>query len=156
MRQTYLPILLILLLLASCGNQENEQKEHNQHSEKQEEKVGDSDTKIENLPDKTESSKIQNNVVYGNFTLNSRQNQDTYDDKKTQTKYILEEDRTIKKIINKSNNILSPKAFMQTDAKKVEQYSDGVYKYYSKSIDKYYKVIEKHKSHKNILIVTMY
>ncbi|NWN85653.1 MAG: hypothetical protein HLX47_06975 [Staphylococcus sp.] len=76
--------------------------------------------------------------------------------KKTQTKYILEEDRTIKKIINKSNNILSPKAFMQTDAKKVEQYSDGVYKYYSKSIDKYYKVIEKHKSHKNILIVTMY
>ena len=112
MRQTYPPILLILLLLASCGNQENEQKEHDQHSEKQEEKVGDSDTKIENLPDKTESSKIQNNVVYGNFTLNSRQNQDTYDDKKTQTKYILEEDRTIKKIINKSNNILSPKAFM--------------------------------------------
>lgn len=48
MRQTYPPILLILLLLASCGNQENEQKEHNQHSEKQEEKVGDSDTKIEN------------------------------------------------------------------------------------------------------------
>lgn len=45
---------------------------------------------------------------------------------------------------------------MQTDAKKVEQYSDGVYKYYSKLIDKYYKVIEKHKSHKNILIVTMY
>ncbi|RIO42757.1 hypothetical protein, partial [Staphylococcus nepalensis] len=132
MRQTYPPILLILLLLASCGNQENEQKEHDQHSEKQEEKVGESDTKIENLPDKTESSKIQNNVVYGNFTLNSRQNQDTYDDKKTQTKYILEEDRTIKKIINKSNNILSPKAFMQTDAKKVEQYSDGVYKYYSK------------------------
>ena len=94
MRQTYPPILLILLLLASCGNQENEQKEHDQHSEKQEEKVGESDTKIENLPDKTESSKIQNNVVYGNFTLNSRQNQDTYDDKKTQTKYILEEDRT--------------------------------------------------------------
>ncbi len=45
---------------------------------------------------------------------------------------------------------------MQKDAKKVDEFSDGVYKYYSKSTDKYYKVIEKKNPNKNILIVTKY
>jgi hypothetical protein len=44
---------------------------------------------------------------------------------------------------------------MQKDAKKVDEYSSGVYLYYSESIDKYYKVIKKGRSQNNVLIVTI-
>ena len=44
---------------------------------------------------------------------------------------------------------------MQKDAKKVDEYSGGVYRYYSESIGKYYKVINKNQSQNNTLIVTL-
>ncbi|WP_422404161.1 hypothetical protein [Mammaliicoccus sp. JADD-157] len=153
MKKLYFTTLIALLLLASCSTSESNDKseQENQDSNK-EEKVSKTDSKSE----EKEEPKQQENVVYGDLTLSDYKEQGAYYDEETQTKYILGESNTIIKVINKSNDDVSPKEFMQKDAKKVDELSDGVYKYYSKSTDKYYKVIEKKNPNKNILIVTKY
>lgn len=153
MKKLYFTTLIALLLLASCSTSESNDKseQENQDSNK-EEKVSKTDSKSE----EKEEPKQQENVVYGDLTLSDHKEQGAYYDEETQTKYILGESNTIIKVINKSNDDVSPKEFMQKDAKKVDELSDGVYKYYSKSTDKYYKVIEKKNPNKNILIVTKY
>ncbi|MBF0795472.1 hypothetical protein [Mammaliicoccus lentus] len=145
------------MLLASCSTSESNDKseQENQDSNK-EEKVSKTDSKSEEKSEEKEEPKQQENVVYGDLTLSDHKEQGAYYDEATQTKYILGEGNTIIKVINKSNDDVSPVEFMQKDAKKVDEFSDGVYKYYSKSTDKYYKVIEKKNPNKNILIVTKY
>ncbi|WP_301419793.1 hypothetical protein [Mammaliicoccus lentus] len=84
--------------------------------------------------------------------MNDYEVEGTYFDKKTRTKYILDKNKNIIKVIDKSNNDFSPEKYMQDDTQKEEEFSNGVYKYYSKSIHKSYKVINKN----NIMIVTKY
>lgn len=157
MKKLYLTTLIALLLLASCSTSESNDKseQENQDSNK-EEKVSKTDSKSEEKSEEKEEPKQQENVVYGDLTLSDHKEQGAYYDEETQTKYILGEGNTIIKVINKPNDDVSPEEFMQKDAKKVDEFSDGVYKYYSKSTDKYYKVIEKKNPNKNILIVTKY
>lgn len=165
MKKLYFTTLIALLLLASCGTSENNDKnEQENQGAKKEEKVSKTDSKSEEKSEEKsekkseekEETKQQDNVVYGALTLSDHKEKGAYYDEETQTKYILGEGNTIIKIINKSNDDVSPEEFMQKDAQKVEELSDGVYKYYSKSTDKYYKVIEKKNPNKNILIVTKY
>ena len=157
MKKLYFTTLIALLLLASCSTSESNDKseQENQDSNK-EEKVSKTDSKTEEKSEEKEEPKQQENVVYGDLTLSDRKEQGAYYDEATQTKYILGEGNIIIKVINKSNDDVSPEEFMQKDAKKVDEFSDGVYKSYSKSTDKYYKVIEKKNPNKNILTVTKY
>ncbi|WP_301420352.1 hypothetical protein [Mammaliicoccus lentus] len=161
MKKLYFTTLIALLLLASCGTSENNDKnEQGNQGAKKEGKVSKTDSKTEDKSEEKseekEEPKQQENVVYGYLTLSDHKEQGAYYDEETQTKYILGEGNTIIKVINKSNDDVSPEEFMQKDAKKIDELSDGVYKYYSKSTDKYYKVIEKKNPNKNILIVTKY
>lgn len=157
MKKLYFTTLIALLLLASCGTSENNDKnEQENQGAKKEGKVSKTDSKTEDKSEEKEETKQQENVVYGALTLSNHKEQGAYYDEETQTKYILGEGNTIIKVINKSNDDVSPEEFMQKDAKKIDELSDGVYKYYSKSTDKYYKVIEKKNPNKNILIVTKY
>ncbi|WP_210617452.1 hypothetical protein [Mammaliicoccus lentus] len=157
MKKLYFTTLIALLLLASCGTSENNDKnEQENQGAKKEEKVSKTDSKTEDKSEEKEETKQQDNVLYGALTLSNHKEQGAYYDEETQTKYILGEGNTIIKVINKSNDDVSPEEFMQKDAKKIDELSDGVYKYYSKSTDKYYKVIEKKNPNKNILIVTKY
>lgn len=158
MKKIYLTTLMMLLLLASCGTSENNNvnESNNQENKKVKEKVSEEGVEPKKHSDKEQKiSKIQHNVVHGKLTLTDQKNQGAYYDEKNQTKYILGENSTIKKIINKSNGDVSPSEFMQKDAKKVDEYSGGVYRYYSESIGKYYKVINKNQSQNNTLIVTL-
>ena len=158
MKKIYLTTLMMLLLLASCGTSENNNvnESNNQENKKVKEKVSEEGVEPKKHSDKEQKiSKIQDNVVHGKLTLTDQKNQGAYYDEKNQTKYILGENSTIKKIINKSNGDVSPSEFMQKDAKKVDEYSVGVYRYYSESIGKYYKVINKNQSQNNTLIVTL-
>ncbi|MFQ3854428.1 hypothetical protein [Staphylococcus parequorum] len=158
MKKIYLTTLMMLLLLASCGTSENNNvnESNNQENKKVKEKVSEEGVEPKKHSDKEQKiSKIQDNVVHGKLTLTDQKNQGAYYDEKNQTKYILGENSTIKKIINKSNGDVSPSEFMQKDAKKVDEYSGGVYRYYSESIGKYYKVINKNQSQNNTLIVTL-
>lgn len=157
MKKLYFTTLIALLLLASCSTSEsNDKSEQENQGSNKEEKVSKTDSKSEEKSEEKEEPKQQENVVYGDLTLSDHKEQGAYYDEATQTKYILGEGNTIIKVINKSNDDVSPEEFMQKDAKKVDVFSDGVYKYYSKSTDKYYKVIEKKNPNKNILIVTKY
>ena len=78
--------------------------------------------------EENEEPKQQENVVYGDLTLSDHKEQGAYYDEETQTKYILGESNTIIKVINKSNDDVSPEEFMQKDAKKVDDFSVVVYK----------------------------
>lgn len=161
MKKMYLTTLMMLLLLVSCGTSENNNvkdsnNQNNQENEEVKEKVSKEGLELKKYSDKEQKiSKIQDNVVHGKLTLTDQKKQGAYYDEKNQTKYILGENSTIKKIINKSNGDVSPSEFMQKDAKKVDEYSGGVYRYYSESIGKYYKVINKNQSPNNTLIVTL-
>lgn len=161
MKKVYLITLITLVLLASCGNSENNNtKEPDNPKDKESKEVKSQENKdttksTENSDEENEASKIQDNVVHGKLTLTDQKEQGAYYDKTSNTKYILDDNNTIKKIVNKSNQDVPPDKFMQKDAKKVDEYSSGVYLYYSESIDKYYKVIKKGRSQNNVLIVTI-
>lgn len=161
MKKIYLVPLIMLAVLASCGNLKNNNVEEAKNSENKESKeVKEQENKEttktkENSDEENEASKIQDNVVHGKLTLTDQKEQGAYYDKTSNTKYILGENNTIKKIVNKSNQDVPPDKFMQKDAEKVNEYSSSVCLYYSESIDKYYKVIKKGQSQNNVLIVTI-
>src|SRR5699024_8870352 len=112
--------IITLILLTSCDNSGNSNMEKSNN-------INDKEVK------EKEISKIESNIVYRKLTLTD-QKKDTYYDKTSNTKYILGQDNTFKKIINKSNRNVSPNKFMQKDAEKIDEYSHSVYRYHSKSI----------------------
>lgn len=130
--------IITLILLTSCDNSGNSNMEKSNNindKEVKEQENKESSRSQENFDKGKEISKIESNIVYGKLTLTD-QKKDTYYDKTSNTKYILGQDNTFKKIINKSNRNVSPNKFMQKDAEKIDEYSHSVYRYHSKSIDK--------------------
>lgn len=168
MKKIYLGLFVLVFMLSACsvsiGDTEGEskksekntteaQKEENKQEKEEKTKDKKEDTQSSSKETKEKgSSEYKDNSVYGQLTLTDHEVEGAYFDKNTRTKYILDENKNIIKIIDKSNNDSSPEKYMQDDAQKEEEFSNGVYKYYSKSIDKSYKVINKN----NVMIITKY
>lgn len=168
MKKIYLGLFVLVFMLSACSisigdtKDEKEKTEKNTTEAQKEDNKSENEEKTKDKKDDTQSSsketkekassEYKDNSVYGQLTLTDHEVEGAYFDKNTRTKYILDQNKNIIKIVDKSNDNSSLKKYMQDDAQKEEEFSNGVYKYYSKSIDKSYKVINKN----NVMIVTKY
>ncbi|KRG09901.1 MULTISPECIES: hypothetical protein [Staphylococcus] len=129
-------LLAISFIIVACGASGNEKSNKNESTN----------------TEKQTSKEAQVNTLYGELTITSEKVNGSFYDSENRTKYIIDSEGNIKKIIDKSNKEQSPKKFMQNDAQKTKNISENVNKYHSKSLNKDYKVIQK----KDVLIVVPY